>query len=201
VIGRARIADHLRQRYAIEIDGVSPLDAGVFRVACRERPDWVLRLFPPDRALEGVWGDAEVLASLQRAGFPAERCAHPEPVSLLAGHRVLVTEYVEPAVPLRPGRPAAILGAPLGRLHAAAAAGARRGGAWHHLPAANVRGRPAESVVGSVGGVVPRGARALFQSDIRHRGLKSPGRPAETGSVPVPWSGRISPANRRFQGR
>lgn len=46
---------------------------------------------------------------------------------------MLVTGFVAPAEPLRPGRSAALLGALLGRLSAHPADGLRAGGAWHHL--------------------------------------------------------------------
>jgi hypothetical protein len=45
-----------------------------------------------------------------QSGFPAERCAHHEPVSGLGGQAVLVTEFVVPAAPLKPGRSAALRG-------------------------------------------------------------------------------------------
>jgi Ser/Thr protein kinase RdoA (MazF antagonist) len=80
-----------------------------------------------------VLQDAAILQRLERAGFPAERCADPEPVSEFHGQGVLVTDFLEDHGPLRPGRPAAILGVLLGRLHAHPATNVRPGGAWHHL--------------------------------------------------------------------
>ena len=131
---------HLATRYGIRVTGTTELDLGVFRVDREDGPPWVARVFPSVRPLDQVEGDARILRALERQGFPAERCAGPEPVSVLDGQPVLVTGFVEGAPAAggtgRPGKAAAILGAMLGRLHAAtagAAAGSRRGGAWHHL--------------------------------------------------------------------
>ncbi len=128
-----RLAAHLADRYSVEIAGLEALDIGVFRVDRSDGPSWVARVFPPSRPLADVEGDAAILRALERAGFPAERCAHNEPVSTFAGGAVLVSEFIESAPPLRPGRSAAILGALLGRLHTHAGDGLRAGGAWHHL--------------------------------------------------------------------
>jgi Ser/Thr protein kinase RdoA (MazF antagonist) len=133
VIGPDRLAAHLGERYGVDVAGISPLDVGVYRVERGDGPSWVARVFPAARAVEGLEGDAAILRALERAGFPAERCAHADPVSAIAGRGVLVTEFVEPAERLRPGRSAAILGALLGRLHANPGAESREGGAWHHL--------------------------------------------------------------------
>jgi Ser/Thr protein kinase RdoA (MazF antagonist) len=137
------LARHLEERYGAPVTGVEALDVGVFRVGLDGGPKWVARVFPVARALADVEGDAELLRLLERRGFPAERCAHPEPVSSLDGHGVLVTEFVESGAPLRPGRPAAILGVLLGRLHANPGTGLRAGGAWHHL---SLVGGPREEV-------------------------------------------------------
>jgi aminoglycoside phosphotransferase (APT) family kinase protein len=132
-LGPAFESSHLEATYGIRVAAITALDAGVFRVDRHDGPSWVARVFPEARPLEGVEGDGAILRRLEDRGFPAERCAHPEPVSTFAGRGVLVTEYVEPAAPLRPGRPAAFLGALLGRLHANPGTGLRAGGAWHHL--------------------------------------------------------------------
>lgn len=129
----ARLAAHLAGTYDIGVSGIAALDAGVFRVDRSDGPSWVARVFPPERAMDGVEGDAAILRALERAGFPAERCARPNAASIFEEQAVLVSEFVEPAPPLRPGRAAAILGALLGRLHAHPGSGLREGGAWHHL--------------------------------------------------------------------
>ena len=134
---------HLEDRYGVEVRAVAPLDAGVFRVERRDGPDWVARVFAAQRPLAGVQEDAEILLALERAGFPAERCAHPDPVSEFLGQGVLVTGFLEDHGPLGPGRPAAILGALLGRMHTHPATTLRPGGAWHHLSFA---GGPREEI-------------------------------------------------------
>lgn len=146
-----RLRSHLQSRYGIEVRLLEELDVGVFRVERGGGPSWVARLFPPSVPLEAVAGDAEILASLAEDDFPAERCATTEPVSVLEGNGVLVTEYIG-AVP-RGERRAAIrdagglrrLGELLGRLQTlpdTAGAPARPGGAWHHL----AEGGPREEI-------------------------------------------------------
>lgn len=127
------VAGHLARRYRIEVEHTSALDAGVFRVERRDGPDWVARVFGPERPVDDVEAEAAILDALQERGFPAERCAGPAPVSGIDGHSVLVTEYVTPAAPVAPGRSAAILGSLLGRLHSHGGERLRAGGAWHHL--------------------------------------------------------------------
>jgi Ser/Thr protein kinase RdoA (MazF antagonist) len=113
----------------------------------------VARVFPPHRPRAAVEGDAAILEWLAAHGYPAERCADPEPVSLLDGQAVLVTLAVG-AVP-RAQRRAAIkdaggirgLGELLARLHRLplghdAGATNRAGGAWHHM----VDGSPADEL-------------------------------------------------------
>lgn len=134
---------HLEDRYGIDVARVAPLDHGVFRVDRHDGPRWVARVFGSERPLATVHDDAEILVRLERAGFPAERCAHSEPVSEFLGQSVLVTTFLEDHGPMRPGRPAAILGALLGGLHARAGTNVREGGAWHHLSSA---GGPREEI-------------------------------------------------------
>jgi Ser/Thr protein kinase RdoA (MazF antagonist) len=124
---------HLEERYDVGVAELVPLDVGVFRVDRRDGARWVARVFPAERPLAGVHEDAAILQRLEQSGFPAERCADPEPVSELAGQGVLVTGFLEDHGPIRPGRTAALLGALLGGLHANPATNARAGGAWHHL--------------------------------------------------------------------
>ena len=137
------LGTHLEDRYGVETAEVVPLDLGVFRVDRRDGSRWVARVFAAGRPLAGVEEDAAILRGLERAGFPAERCAHPEPVSEFLGQGVLVTGFLEDHGPLRPGRPAALLGYLLGRLHRNPATGLRPGGAWHHLSFA---GGPREEI-------------------------------------------------------
>jgi aminoglycoside phosphotransferase (APT) family kinase protein len=137
------LATHLGEVYGVEVTAIAPLDAGVFRVDMAGGERWVARVFPAARPLEIAQQDANLLAALERGGFPAERCARPDSVSVLAGQAVLVTGFIEDHGPLRPGRSAALLGALLGGLHARPAATARPGGAWHHL---SFTGGPREEV-------------------------------------------------------
>lgn len=137
------LGPHLQERYRIDVAGVAELDSGVFRVDRRDGPSWVARVFPAERALADVEAEAELLRALEQGGFPAERCADGEPVSRWGEQTVLVTEFVAPAAPLRPGRPAALLGAMLGGLHARPGTRLRSGGAWHHL---SFTGGPREEI-------------------------------------------------------
>jgi len=106
-----------------------------------------------------------VLKALEGSGFPAERCAHGEPVSGLDGQSVLVTEFVAPAAPLKPGRSAALLGGMLGALHSRPGTRFRSGGAWHHL---SFRGGPRQEVAAAAEllddtvGQVPARQLAMF---------------------------------------
>ena len=130
------LREHLEQRYGVEVEAVTPLDADVFRVDRRDGSRWVARVFPAERPLASVEQDAAILGALERGGFPAERCANAEAVSQLGGpgsQSVLVTGFLQDRGPMRPGRQAAILGALLGRLHTRPATDRRAGGAWHHL--------------------------------------------------------------------
>lgn len=134
---------HLEDRYGTAVTEVAELDEGVFRVDRSDGPSWVARVFGAERPLERVEGDAEILVLLARGGFPAERCAHEQPVSEFDGSAVLVTGFLEDHGPLKPGRPAALLGGLLGRLHQHAGDRLRAGGAWHHLTS---EGGPREEV-------------------------------------------------------
>jgi hypothetical protein len=125
-----KVARHLESAHGARVAGVVELDRDVFRVERRDGPAWVVRVFPPERPVHAVEGDAAILRNLEAAGFPAERWTA---VSALDGRGVLVTGFVDGTRPDRPGRTFAILGALLGRLHARPATESRPGGAWHHL--------------------------------------------------------------------
>jgi hypothetical protein len=128
-----RLRSHLETSYGIEVSGLAELDAGVFRVARADGPDWVARLFPAAPAGRGAAGDAAVLEYRAGHGYRAERLAADEPVSRLGDRSVLVTGYV-PGVP-RAKRAETIrrlggfirLGALLGRLHTLPVPPARAG--------------------------------------------------------------------------
>lgn len=93
--GLDRLPAHLETRYQIRVRSLAKLDAGVFRVERDDGPPWVARVFPAVRPVAAAEGDAAVLRYLEAKGIPAERCAHPEPVSVLDGQGVLVTGYVD----------------------------------------------------------------------------------------------------------
>src|SRR3954452_13401108 len=83
---------HLEARYGIRATRLVELDLGVFRVDRGGEPAWIARVFPAARPLELVEGDADILRFVASRGIAAERCAHDEPVSVLDGQSVLVTE-------------------------------------------------------------------------------------------------------------
>jgi Ser/Thr protein kinase RdoA (MazF antagonist) len=150
-----RLQSHLESRHGIGVTEATRLDAGVFLFRRPDGPSWVARWFPSARSKDAARGDADVLRFLAEQYFPAERLATPDPLSVLDGQSVLVTEYVDP-VP-REERRAAIkscggvrhLGALLGRLHTlpdGAGAPSHEGGAWHHL----ADGGPAEEIAASI---------------------------------------------------
>ena len=138
--GTTDLPAHLERRYGIAVTGSRVLAPGVLRVDRADGPPWIARLSVASRPASRVHADADVLRFLARQGFPAERCAQPEPVSEFNGRAVLVTEFV-------PGRgwPSTAtayrsLGELLGRLHALHVPGSagsvlwRPAGSLHHLP-------------------------------------------------------------------
>jgi hypothetical protein len=76
---------HLAAHYGIRVICTTRLGAGVFRIDHDGGPPWVARMFLSSRPRRRTEDDAGVLRFLERAGFPAERCAHPEPVTMLDG--------------------------------------------------------------------------------------------------------------------
>jgi len=186
-----RLRVRLETRYGITVDAMTELDLGVWRVGRAEGPDWVARWFPARRPAEAVAGDAALLRYLAAREFPAERCAADEPISVLDGRSMLVTEWADP-VPRQQRRDAiraagglSHLGALLGRLHTldptptAGAGGigaggigagdgavARPGGAWHHLadglPSAEIAA--ADRMLAETAPVIPDTERAAFDA-------------------------------------
>jgi Ser/Thr protein kinase RdoA (MazF antagonist) len=171
--GVDRLPAHLESTYGVRVSKLAKLDLGVFRVDRRGGPSWVARVFPAARPLELAHGDAEILRGLDELGYPAERVAAPEPVSVLDGQAVLVTEHV-PSVP-RDQRRAAFrdagglravgeLLARLSPLEPPAPAFSREGGAWHHLadglPSAEIGA--ARAMLDEAGRMMPPGDRADF---------------------------------------
>jgi Ser/Thr protein kinase RdoA (MazF antagonist) len=162
---------HLERHYGIRILGLNRLERGVYRVDRQEGKSWVARVFPAERPVELVQGDADVLRFLEEHGFPAERCARPDPVSAPGGRGVLVTEYLE-GTGAEPNPPTLrALGELLGRLNTLPAGSggvAREAGSLHHY---SVRGgRPrvelniAVSWLDEVEKMVPEQNRTLLES-------------------------------------
>jgi Ser/Thr protein kinase RdoA (MazF antagonist) len=148
--GTERVRAHLEASYGIRVTSLSELDAGVFRVGRADGPDWVARVFPAGRPVPAAQGDADTLRFVAEHGFRSERTAAPEPVSVLDGRGVLVTEYVD-GVPRQQRREMIrrlggfwSLGVMLGELHTLPGQDgiARDGGAWHHL----AEGHPREEI-------------------------------------------------------
>ena len=137
-VGADGLGRHLADRYGVEVVETSELDVGVSRVDLADGRQWVARLFPRDRPLEAVRGDAEILELVAAHGIPAERCV-PEPVSEHEGQGVLVTEWVDGVNGRGRENPALFrsLGHLLGQLHAIVPpdghAATRPAGSWHSL--------------------------------------------------------------------
>ena len=135
--GAGAVPQHLEGQYGVRVAATAKLDAGVYKVELVDGRTWVARLFVIGRSAARAEEDAEVLRFLDRHEFPAERCAHPEPVSTLDGRAVLVTGHVE-GKGVR-GTPASRrqLGELLGRLHVLPTEPGptqRPAGSLHHLP-------------------------------------------------------------------
>jgi aminoglycoside phosphotransferase (APT) family kinase protein len=164
---------HLKARYGIPITSLAPIDDPESRprgswdghypstllVRREDGPPWIARIFssPADK-VSRVEGDAEILRFLASHDFPAERLAHDEPVSVLNGSGVIVTEFVAGGRPTdehgRVRSPAVYheLASLLGRLHTLPAAGgavARDGGSEEHDGGFHV-GRPKQDLAAAM---------------------------------------------------
>lgn len=168
--GTEDLPSHLDARYGIQVARLTELDLGVFRVDRRDGPSWLARVFPAARPIEAAESDAGILRFLDQRGFPAERCAHPSPVSVHQGQAVLVTEYAQGTRAAGSEQTFHELGHLLGRLHTlppAAGAMARDGGAWHHVswsggPRAEIRA--AMALLAAAEHRVPAPQRALHEA-------------------------------------
>ena len=168
--GADALPAHLEAHYGIHVTGTAELDTGVIRVDHDGGPPWVARLMLSGRPLQRTEQDAGVLRFLDRRGFPAERCAHPEPVSTLDGRAVLVTRYLPGKRPS--GSPVVWrkLGDLLGRLHTMPTEpgpAQRPAGSLHHLP--GYEGGPdadlaaAQALLADLDGRVPGEHKQLFE--------------------------------------
>ena len=153
----AALATHLQGQYGLRVRSIVPIDDDpAFRprgswpghypwtliVRRAEGSPWVARVFSsPADGLSRVDDDADILRFLADHGFPAERVAHDQPVSVLDGAGVIVTEFIDGGRPTdaqgRVESPAVQheLASLLGRLHTlprADGAVARDGGSEEH---------------------------------------------------------------------
>lgn len=169
----AALREHLAAMYQVRVTSLSELDRGVYRVRCAGDGDLVARWFPHARSFDSVAGDADVLAALEVLGFPAERCARPEPLLEVDGRPVLVTEWIH-TVPRLDRRDAIRragglkeLGSLLGRLHECASSPvlSRPGGAWHHL----AEGGPAAEQAAALAALDELDSPAIEVAEVRAR--------------------------------
>ncbi len=126
---------HVEDRYGVRVMSLQRLDRGVFSCALDDSRRWIVRVFPTERLLEQVEGDAEILQLLEKQRFPAERCASTEPVSVLYGRGVLVTQHIEGTPPDSSDFTLNGFGELLGRLNSLSGNGralTREAGALHH---------------------------------------------------------------------
>jgi Ser/Thr protein kinase RdoA (MazF antagonist) len=133
--GLERLRVHLSDYYGVDVRSVTPLDCGVLRIDRRDKVRWIARVFPPARSFDATEDDVAVLRWLEARQMPSERLAHDDPLTLIDGHAVVVTDFA-------PGKPISATratgewtGEVLGRLHALPLndAPTRKGGGWHHL--------------------------------------------------------------------
>lgn len=171
--GVRRLADHVRAHYSTDVRQVAELAANVFRVDLVSGETWVVRLFGPARPPTQVEGDAALLGYLEEHDFPAERCAHADPVSEVDGHTALVTTFVDGVAASQTPRELHALGALHGRLHTLPAneVVARDGGAYHGVsPAGGSRRADVATLLpllDDLKSVVPAEQRPLCDALIR----------------------------------
>ena len=167
--GTGTLAGHLETAYGAGVERLHRLDVGVYRVELADGRRWVARIFAASRPLEVTRAETEILRILGEAGFPAERCAQPDPVSVHQDQAVVVTGHVAGLAPPATQATFRTLGDLLGRLHAVAPRPelvTRPGGAWHHL----ADGSPADEITAAVSLLddaarrVPAGQGARFDT-------------------------------------
>ena len=134
--GNLTIAKHLTGRYEISIRAITTLDVGVHRIDRDAGDPWVARVFHEERSIERVKSDAALLGYLAEVGFPSERPACADPVSVLDGQGVLVTSFVNGSEPGKSAGTTRRLADLLGWMHTLPRREAiLPGGALHHVPA------------------------------------------------------------------
>ena len=167
--GEAAIGGHLQDVYGAGIVSASKLDAGVYRIDRGKKHSWVARVFMPERTRERADEDAAALSHLASVGLDVERPAVPNPVSMLDGHPVLVTEFVSGKPPGNAQWVLREIGNTLGRLHSLPLEQlpSRAGGSLHHIPA--FEGLPSEdirlaaSVLDDIKQQVPDSSRSSYE--------------------------------------
>jgi hypothetical protein len=183
----AELRAHLEKRYGISITSIAPIDDDpatrplgswvghypwTLVVKRKDGSPWIARVFSSAAdTVARVEGDAEILRFLASHDFPAERPAHDNPVSVLDGSGVIVTEYVEGGRPAQSPAVLHELATLLGRLHQLPPAGgavARDGGSEEHDGAFFV-GRPKQDLAAAmsflvdVEDAVAPGGRDMFE--------------------------------------
>lgn len=129
-----RLGDHIAEVHGRVPSKLTELDIGVFRVDFARGASWVARITPPSLGSGQARQDADLLRTLEAAGFPAERPAVEAPVSELDGQGVLVTERIAGRRPTYSPELSRRLARLLAQLHVVQGPGTGRpGGAWHHL--------------------------------------------------------------------
>lgn len=113
--GKDRLPDHVSRTYGVKVKAMKQLDHGVFRIDHDKSQPWIVRLFPSDRPLADVEGDAAILRFLEAEGFPAERCVAD--VSVHEDQGVLVTGFIKGSKPQANATTLGRLGDLVGRLH------------------------------------------------------------------------------------
>lgn len=137
---------HLEDIYGVQIKQLTKLALDVFKVEGCNGQCFVARQFPKARTFESVKRDAKILYFLEQQGYPAERCAYADAVSVLEDKGVLLTNFVQGSKLKGTARAYYFLGTLLGRLHSIGTASSCitwKGGAWHHLA---VEGGPREEI-------------------------------------------------------
>ncbi|MEN3272534.1 MAG: hypothetical protein V7636_1295 [Actinomycetota bacterium] len=158
------LTEHFATTYDVHVVSITTLSehgGGIFKVDLADHATaWVVRVVPPAaRTPESIGEDVKILRLLEHAGFPAERCAHENPISSYGGQTVLVTTHVAGTARPNTVEHARRLGDALGRLHAIDIDGEhiRDGGAWGHDP--ECIGKPIEDV---------RAARGYLDAAVAH---------------------------------
>jgi hypothetical protein len=164
----AELRAHLETRYGIRVTSIAPIDDDpetrprdswighypwTLVVKREDGSPWIARVFSSAAdTVSRVEGDAEILRFLATHDFPAERPAADEPVAVLDGNGVIVTEYIAGGRPAQSPAVLHELAGLLGRLHNLPAAGgavARDGGSEEH-DGAFFAGRPKQDLAAAM---------------------------------------------------